>query len=120
MKVLLIEDDPSIQDVYKEEFVHQKFDIETANDGEEGLAKMKTFMPDIVLLDLSMPKVTGFDVLKTMKQDPVLSKIPVYVLTNIYADVQDLIENYGAKDVLIKVNYNPGDLVAKVQKYFTK
>jgi len=120
MKVLIIEDDVSIRDVYKEEFVSQSFEVETAKDGQEGLEKMKSLLPNIVLLDLSMPHVTGFDVLKAVKQDPLLAKIPVFVLTNLYPDVADLVNNYGATDVFVKVNLTPGDLVEKVKAHFAK
>ena len=119
MKILIIEDDQNILDVYKDEFIHEKFEVDTANGGKEGLEKMKSFVPDMVLLDLSMPEVTGFDVLKQVKADPALAKVPVFVLTNMHTDVQDLVNNYGATDVFIKVDLTPGQLVEKIKKHFS-
>src|SRR6266571_1268170 len=85
-KILLVEDDEILLEMYKDKFVHEGFQVETATDGEEGLAKMRVFAPHVVLLDLLMPKMSGFDVLTSVKNDPALSKIPILVLTNIYAD----------------------------------
>lgn len=114
-KILLIEDDSVILEMYRDKFTLAKFEVQTATDGQEGLEKMKNFMPDIVLLDLIMPKVTGFEVLKVIKDDQVLNKIPVLVLTNIYADAEDLVKNWGVKYFLLKANNTPEDIVEKVK-----
>lgn len=115
-KILLVEDDTALLEMYKDKFVHDGFEVETAVDGEDALKKMRSFHPEVVLLDLIMPKVSGFDVLKRVKEDPVLSKIPMLVLTNIFADAEDLVKNWGAAHVILKSNTTPEDIVKKVNE----
>src|SRR6266478_1864945 len=104
-KILLVEDDKILLEMYRDKFTNEKFEVQTANNGQEGIEKMRSFKPDIVLLDLIMPGVSGFDVLKIVKDDPELNKIPIFVLTNIYADAEDLVKNWGVKYFLLKSNY---------------
>ncbi len=115
-KVLLVEDDQALLEMYKDKFTHEKFEVITAVDGQDGIDKMRTDKPDIVLLDLLMPKVSGLEVLKIAKDDPALNKIPIIVLTNIFADTQDLIQNWGAKYFLLKANTTPNEVVEKVKQ----
>lgn len=114
--VLIIEDEESLRDVYKEEFESEGFTVDTAADGAIGIERLSTSSPDIVILDILMPKMSGFDVLKHIKENPGNKKIPVIVLTNLYTDTRDLIKNWGATMVLLKVNYTPGELVVKVKE----
>ncbi len=113
-KVLLIEDDLILLEMYTHKFAHEGFEVETATDGQDGIAKMKTFKPDVVLLDLIIPQLSGFEVLKVVKDDPVLSKIPIIVLTNIFADAEDLVKNWGVQDFLLKAKCTPQDVFDKV------
>ncbi len=106
--------------MYKDKFMHDGFDVQTAVDGQDGIEKMKTFKPDVVLLDLIMPRVSGFDVLKLAKDDPILNKIPILVLSNIYADAEDLVKNWGAKYFLLKSNYTPEDIVNRVKQLLSR
>lgn len=115
-KILLVEDDKIILEMYHDKFINEGFDVETASDGQDGINKMKTFKPDIVLLDLIMPRVSGFDVLKMAKADPELKKIPILVLTNIYADAEDLVKNWGVEYFLLKANYTPENIATKVKQ----
>lgn len=103
-KVLIVEDDESLRDIYRREFELEGFTVETANDGQDGIVKMASFLPELVLLDLYMPTMSGFDVLKKVKENPVLKDIPVIVLTNINPDSQDLLKNWGAAYFLIKAD----------------
>lgn len=114
-KVLIIEDDENLRDVYQEQFQNEGFDVAVAHDGQEGIEKISSYMPDIILLDILMPKINGFDVLKCVKEKPELKHIPILVITNIYTDAQDLIQNWGVSFVLLKVDYTPGQLVEKVR-----
>ncbi|HVA97236.1 MAG TPA: response regulator [Candidatus Acidoferrales bacterium] len=118
-KILLIEDDKILLEMYADKFTHEGFQVLTANDGQEGFTKMKTFMPAVVILDLIMPKVNGFEFLKLVKADPTLSKIPILVLTNIFADAQDLVKNWGVEYFLLKSNYTPENIVSKVNEIIT-
>jgi two-component system chemotaxis response regulator CheY len=114
-KVLIVEDDESLRDVYKEIFEKEGFTVEIANNGVEGIAKVREFVPDAVILDIVMPKMSGFDVLKAMREDDKLKKVPVVIITNVYADSQDLIQNWGVSFVLLKTDYTPGQIVQKVK-----
>ena len=83
MKVLLVEDDNFFRSFYSSKLQEKNVQIETAVDGEDGLAKIKIFQPDLVLLDIIMPKKDGFDVLKEMAQLQLLPKIPVLVFSTL-------------------------------------
>jgi CheY-like chemotaxis protein len=113
-KVLIIEDDQVLLEMYKDKFIHEKFDVQTARDGNEGLEVLKTFAAEIILLDLIMPHMNGFDFLKKIKSDENLKSVPVLVLTNIFADSQDLIKNAGVDGVLIKAVTTPEQVLDKV------
>jgi len=115
-KILLVEDDKILLEMYKDKFTNEKFEVQTAGNGLDGIEKMRSFKPDIVLLDLIMPGVSGFDVLKIVKNDPELNEIPIFVLTNIFADAEDLVKNWGVKYFLLKANYTPENIAAKVKE----
>jgi two-component system alkaline phosphatase synthesis response regulator PhoP/two-component system response regulator VicR len=102
--------------MYQDKFSHEGFAVLTAHEGQEGFEKMKAEKPDMVLLDLIMPKVNGFEFLKLVKADPSLKNIPIFVLTNIFADSEDLVKNWGVEYVFLKANYTPEDIVTKVNQ----
>jgi two-component system chemotaxis response regulator CheY len=116
----VVEDDAVLVEMYKDKFVHEGFDVQTAGDGHDGIQKMRSFQPDVVILDLIMPRVSGFDVLKLSKNDPLLNKIPILVLTNVYVDAEDLVKNWGAEYYLLKSNYTPEDIVNHVRQILSK
>lgn len=120
IKVLLIEDDKILLDMYKDKFIHEGYEVQTAIDGKEGFEKMLTFNPDIVLLDLIMPNKSGFDLLELRKNNQKVNKIPILVLTNIYADTTDLLQNWGVSYCLLKSNYTPEEVVEKVREILTQ
>lgn len=113
-KILLVEDDPILLGMYRDKFVHEGFEVETAQDGEEGINKMRSFSPHIVLLDLMMPEQSGFDVLKFAKQDPELKDTRIVILTNVHADGEDMVKNWGATSFLTKAETTPEEVVNKI------
>jgi len=115
-KILIIEDDKILLEMYQDKFAHEKFEVQTASEGQEGIEKMTSFQPNVVLLDLIMPKMSGFEFLKLVKADQSLSHIPIIVLTNIYADAEDLVKNWGVKYFLLKSNYTPETIVTRVKE----
>ena len=115
-KILIIEDDQIILQMYRDKFLHEKFLVDTASDGEEGCSKLQSFRPDVVLLDLLLPERNGFDVLKFWKNDPELNTIPIIVLTNAVIDGDDLLKNWGISSFLLKVNTTPDDVFTKVKE----
>lgn len=113
-RIILIEDDPILLSMYKDKFLHEEFEVETAQDGEAGINLMRSFHPDIVLLDLLMPEQSGFDVLKFAKQDPELKDIRIIILSNVHADGEDMVKNWGATSFLTKADTTPDEVVKKV------
>jgi DNA-binding response OmpR family regulator len=117
-KVFIIDDDPLIIRMYQTKFQNQGYDVETAADGDEALKKVLNIKPDIILLDIMMPKVNGLEVLKNLKGNKDTKLIPVIILTNLglsEADEQKSIE-LGAVTYIIKANYTPAEIVAKVKE----
>lgn len=114
-KVLLVEDDWMLRDIYEEQLKTEGFLVESASNGEEGITKVTSCMPDVVLLDLLLPKLSGFEFIDIVKKNPATSKIPIIVLTNIWGDVEDLVKR-GAVKYLLKSDYTPDQIVEKVRE----
>lgn len=117
-KVLVIEDDPFLLKVYQSKLKDTGFQCEFASDGEEGLAKIKSFQPKVILLDLVMPKLDGFGVLAAVKADPSLTQASILVLTNLsQPEDRDKCLQLGAKEYMVKSDISIQDILAKVQQY---
>lgn len=116
-KILIAEDEVALQDALQKVFTTEGYVVEQAFDGEEAIAKAKSGKPDIMLLDLVMPKKHGFEVLQEVKADEELKRIPVLVLTNLEEseDVMKAIE-LGARGYLIKANYALKEVLLKVKE----
>lgn len=115
--VLLIEDDNLMVRMYQDKFTGDGYQVNVALDGEEGLAKLKKEKPVLILLDVMMPKMNGFEVLEKIKADPDTKKIPVILLTNLSGedDAKKGLE-MGAVAYLIKSDYTPDQVAAKVKE----
>ena len=115
--ILVVEDEVALQDALKQSFEGAGYTIVQAFDGEEAAVKLTETKPDLVLLDLILPKKHGFDVLKEMKSNDATKHIPVLVLTNLEEseDVMKSIE-LGARGYLIKANYALKEVLAKVKE----
>jgi len=115
--VLLVEDDTYLSQIYQKKFEMEGFKICTADNGEKGLSEAKKKKPNVVLLDILLPKMDGFAVLEKLKADPETKKIPVILLTNLgqKEDVDKGLE-VGAADYLIKAHFKPSEVVEKVKK----
>lgn len=116
-KVLIIEDDPPYRKIYKRKFEVSGYSVETAENGLEGAAKMRSFQPDIAFVDLMMPKMDGFHFLDEVKADPTTSSIPVIVLTNLSTteDAQKVLQK-GALMVLVKSDTEPNVIIETADK----
>jgi len=119
-KILLIEDDQILAKLYQAKFQKEGFETNLALDGQEGIAHMKTFNPDLIILDLIMPMMDGFEFLQKVKDDPDLSfkNIPILVLSNLgqESDIKRAHE-LGAKDFFVKADVSLAQMVEKVRKY---
>lgn len=116
-KILLVEDDPNLLLLYKTKFEITGFVVETAQNGEEGIEKMKSGKPDLVFMDIMMPVLTGSNALIQIKQDPTIKTIPVVMLTNLSGEAEGescLLK--GAVAYLVKSNVTPKEVVGKAQE----
>lgn len=118
-KILFVEDEAVLQKTFSDLITKEGFEVISALDGEAGLRQAKAQKPDLILLDVILPKVNGFDVLKKLKEDPETKEIPVIVLTNLEAveDVDQALK-LGAKSYLVKTNYSLEELVEKINQAF--
>jgi DNA-binding response OmpR family regulator len=117
-KILLIEDDALLIRMYQKKLELDGYEVVLASDGEDGLKKFKSVQPDLVLLDVMMPKMNGFDVLTAAKKDKDTQNIPVILLTNLGSNDKDTEKGLelGAVAYLIKSNIVPADVVAKIKE----
>lgn len=115
-KVLLVEDDQFLRKMYSKKLQVAGFETEVAGDGEEGLAKMKSFKPNLVLMDVMMPKLNGLEATSKAKADPDIKDIPILVLTNLSSseDAQTAVKR-GAVGYLVKSEYTPSQIIEKVK-----
>ena len=116
-KILFVEDESTLQKTFGEILKQEGYEMISALDGEIGLRLAKTKKPDLILLDLILPKVHGFEVLKKLKEDEETKNIPVIVLTNLegIGDVEKAIE-LGATTYLVKANYSLEEVIEKIKK----
>ncbi len=119
-KIMLVEDDNILVEMYQAKFELEGHDITVATNGEECLKMLETFKPELILLDILMPRVNGFHVLKEVKKHPELRQIPVILLTNLgesEVDMnRDLARALGVADYLIKSHHTPDEVVEKAVK----
>ena len=103
--------------MYQKIFTFEKYEVEMAHDGEEGLEKARTIKPTIILLDIMMPKMNGLQVLDKLKSDPDLKSIPVVMLTNLAGekDAENALMK-GAVKYIIKSQHEPKEVVRMVQE----
>jgi len=115
-KVLVVEDDVYLSGAYKLKLVKLGFEVMTAGDGEEALAMLRDFQPDLILLDLIMPRKDGFETLEALKRNPVWRDIPVLVATNLSQkeDIDRAI-SLGADDYIVKTDTSMDDFMLKVK-----
>jgi CheY-like chemotaxis protein len=117
-KILIVEDDRALQNALVEMLgQEEKYDLISAVDGEEGLAKAISEKPDLILLDIILPKKDGYEVLADIKKNPEIKDIPVLILTNLeeISDVQRAI-SLGAKTFMVKSDFSLKDVLEKVRE----
>ncbi len=115
-KLLIIEDDPYVQRMYKRMFDFKNYDIEIASTGEDGLALAKQIKPDLVLLDIMLPGMNGLEVLKALKEQEDTKKIPVLMLTNLgEEDIEYEAKKLGADSYMVKADFSPEQVIEVVE-----
>ena len=114
--ILVIEDDKFLRELISRKLIGEGFDVLEAVDGEEGIKKIKEGKPDLVLLDLILPSIDGFEILTRVRDDPEVSSIPVIILSNLgqREEVEKGLK-LGAIDYLIKAHFTPGEIIEKIK-----
>ncbi len=115
-KILLIEDDEFLAELYATKLSMDNFEVFLALDGEKGQRMIKEKKPDLILLDIVLPKMDGFEILRFLKSDKKLKDIPVILLTNLSQknEVKKGLE-LGASDYLIKAHFMPSEVIKKIK-----
>lgn len=120
-KILLIEDEQLMIELLERKLSQEDYKISVARDGVEGLEKMREEKPDLILLDIIMPKMGGFEVMEEISKDVELKKIPIVVISNSGQPVElDRAQRLGARDWLIKTEFDPQEVLDKVIKQIGK
>lgn len=114
--IVLADDEKFIAIAYNDGLTRAGYTVAVAHDGEEALAKIKEVKPDLILLDLIMPKMTGFEVLKAVKADPSLKDIPVLILSNLSQATDEAeARSLGATDFMVKANLSMQELIDHIK-----
>ena len=118
-KILIIEDDKFLRELISRKLQGEGYQISEATDGEEGARIAKGEKPDLILLDLILPGIDGFEVLKRIKESPETRSVPVIILSNL-GQKEDIEKgmSLGAVDYLIKAHFTPGEIVEKIANIF--
>lgn len=120
-KILIIEDDQFLSELITKKLDEEGFEVILATDGEKGWEKLSKEGPDLVLLDLLLPNIDGFEVLERKKKNEALAKIPVIVISN-YGQESKIQRamSLGASDYLVKANFTTGEIADKVRSVLEK
>jgi len=119
-KILLAEDEEIIYNLLQKKLTQEGYSVVLAKNGEECLQQLPLQKPDLLLLDIIMPKKNGFDVMEAMKADENLRDIPVIIISNSGQPVElERAQELGALDWLIKTEFDPQEVINKVKKYIT-
>lgn len=117
-KILLVDDDPLLVRMYQKKLENDGYNVETADDGEQAIRKINDSKPDLILLDVMMPKVNGYEVLKNIKNNDSTKNIPVILLTNVGSSDEDVEKGLelGAVAYLVKAGNRPSAIISKVKE----
>ncbi len=120
-KILLIEDEPFLSSLLKNRLQREEFEVIIAKDGEEATKLLKSLLPDLILLDIILPKKSGFEIMEDIKSDPELSDkidVPIIIISNLSQpeDIQKS-KQLGAIEYFVKAKTSIDDLVSKVKTF---
>ncbi len=114
-KILIIEDEEILLELLQKKLTQEGYEVRIAKDGVEGLEKVAEEIPDLILLDIIMPRMGGFEVMKELQKKEEFSRIPIVIISNSGQPVElDLAQKLGAKDWLIKTDFDPTEVITKV------
>ncbi len=114
-KILIVEDEEILLELLQKRLTQEDYQVAIAKDGIEGLEKIKEDIPDLILLDIVMPRMGGFEMMKELQKDEKFSQIPIIIISNSGQPVEiDLAQKLGARDWLIKTDFEPQEVIEKV------
>lgn len=117
-KILLVEDDDALASVYETRLQAEGFDLKRVPNGEDALASAVAYKPDLILLDVMMPKVSGFDVLDIIRNTPEVAEVKVIMLTALSQDAdRERAESLGVDDYLVKSQVVISDVVDRIKQH---
>lgn len=117
-KILLVEDDTALAAVYQSRLELEGFDVERVTNGEEALSKVVEYQPDLIVLDVMMPKINGFDVLDILRNTPETTNVRVIMLTALSQPKdKERAKELGADDYLVKSQVVIGDVVSRIKHH---
>ncbi|TSA45379.1 response regulator [bacterium] len=117
-KILLVEDEPMLSNLLRQRLEKENFQVIVAQDGAEAVRILKQEKPDLILLDIILPKMSGFEVMETMKNDPTLQAAPVVVVSNLGQDSDvERGQSLGAIGYFVKAQMSIEDLVTKIKEF---
>ncbi len=120
-KILIIEDDVFLGDVLLKKLKHESYDVLLCRDGIEGFKKISDFKPDLVLLDIILPSMNGYEILEAKAKDKAVQDIPVIIISNSGQPVEiSRALSLGVKDYLVKAQFDPDDVLSKVKAELSK
>ena len=116
-KILLVEDDKFIIDIYTQKFQEAGFSVEVAEDGEEALKKVKSTKPDLLILDIVLPNIDGWEIIKQVKKNPEFKDLKIVALTNLKQE-EDMKKGkaLGIAGYFIKAHFSPSQIVEEIKK----
>jgi len=120
-KILIVEDDPFLSEMYSTKLVQENFEVDLAIDGKEAIKKARETKPDLILLDIVLPKMDGFEVLAEIKKDIELRNIQIIALTNL--GQKEEVEKglrLGADDYIVKAHFTPTEVINKIKQIIKK
>ncbi len=116
-RILVVDDEPLVTKALVDKLNAENFIVDSAANGEEALTKVSQIKPDLILLDIIMPKLDGISVLRKLKDSPETNNIPVIILSNLYDDkkIEELLKNNNT-EYLIKVDHSLNDIIGRVKE----
>ncbi len=116
-RILIIEDDPLMSRMYQKIFTFEGYEVELADNGADGLEKVRSQKPNLILLDIMMPKMNGLEVLSKLKSDPATKALPVVILTNLAGEKDaETAMSKGAVKYIVKSEYEPKQVANMVKE----
>lgn len=116
-KILLVDDDPVLVKLYTTRLQSDKHEVKSSSNGEDGLKLLSTFNPNLIVLDLMMPKLNGFKFINSVRTNPSTAKIPILVFSSLANPQSAELKNQGVVGILNKVETTPSQLVQQINKF---